>query len=82
MPEATQSNLPESTMTPPNEEPCPPMNFVAECTTISAPCSIGLIRYGVPNVLSITSGILCACAILAIASISTTSELGLPSVSI
>ena len=58
------------------------MNFVAECTTISAPYSIGLTRYGVANVLSITSGILCACAISAIFSISTTSELGFPNVSI
>ena len=49
---------------------------------MSAPCSIGLTRYGVANVLSITSGILCACAISAIFSISTTSELGFPNVSI
>ena len=58
------------------------MNFVAEWITISAPYSIGLTRYGVANVLSTRSGILCACAIFAIASISTTSELGLPRVSI
>ena len=31
-------------------------NFVAECTTISAPCSMGLNRYGVPKVLSTTTG--------------------------
>ena len=49
---------------------------------MSAPCSIGLTRYGVANVLSITSGILCAGAIYAIFSISTTSELGFPNVSI
>ena len=67
LPEATQSNLPESTMTPPNDEPCPPMNFVAECTTISAPCSIGRIKYGVPNVLSIIKGILWRWAISATA---------------
>ena len=58
--------------------PCPPMNFVAECTTISAPYSIGRTRYGVANVLSTTSGILCSCAIFATVSISTTSEFGLP----
>ena len=66
--------MPESIITPPIVVPCPPINFVAECITISAPYSIGLIRYGVPNVLSIISGILCACAILATASISVTSE--------
>ena len=43
-PEAFQSNFPESTMTPPSEVPWPPMNFVAECTTMSAPCSIGRMR--------------------------------------
>lgn len=46
--------------------PCPPMNFVAECNTISAPCSIGRTRYGVANVLSTISGIPCLCAIPAI----------------
>jgi O-acetylhomoserine (thiol)-lyase len=40
-----------------------------------------LVDFGVPNVLSMTSGILCLCAISASASISTTSEFGLPSVS-
>ena len=49
---------------------------------MSAPYSIGLTRYDVANVLSITNGILCACAIFAIFSISTTSEFGFPSVSI
>ena len=46
-------------------------------------CAIfdGRIRFGVPNVLSITSGILFSCAIFAISSISTTLEFGLPSVS-
>ena len=40
LPRATQSNLPLSTITPPKDVPCPPMNFVAEWTTISAPCSM------------------------------------------
>ena len=31
-------NFPDSTITPPIDVPCPHMNFVAECTTISAPC--------------------------------------------
>ena len=57
-------------MTPPRVVPWPPINFVAECTTISAPCSIGRIRYGVPKVLSTTTGMPCLCAISAIASIS------------
>jgi len=36
-----QSNVPLSTTTPPMLVPCPPMNFVAEWTTMSAPHSIG-----------------------------------------
>ena len=75
-----QSNFPLSMITPPMVVPCPPMNFVAECNTISAPCSIGRTRYGVANVLSTISGIPCLCAIPAIFSISTTSEFGFPSV--
>ena len=58
------------------------MNLVAECTTTSAPYSSGLTRYGVANVESTTSGMLCLCATFAIASISTTSEFGFPKVSI
>ncbi len=34
---AAQSNFPPSTITPPMVVPWPPMNFVAEWTTISAP---------------------------------------------
>ena len=82
LPLASQSNLPLSIITPPIVVPWPPMNFVAECTTISAPYSIGLTKYGVANVLSTTNGILCSWATLAKASISTTSELGFPKVSI
>ena len=43
-------------MTPPMEVPWPPMNLVAEWTTISAPNSMGRHRYGVAKVLSIISG--------------------------
>ena len=43
-------------MTPPKLVPWPPINLVALWTTISAPCSIGLNRYGVPNVLSTGKG--------------------------
>ena len=48
---------------------------------MSAPCSIGRIRYGVPNVLSTTTGSPCLCAISAIASRSGISLLGFPNVS-
>lgn len=36
-----QSNFPDSTTIPPSVVPWPPRNFVAECSTMSAPCSIG-----------------------------------------
>ena len=49
---------------------------------MSAPYSIGLIRYGVPKVLSITSGILCAWAISESFLISIIFEFGFPRVSI
>src|SRR5262245_22597756 len=38
------------------ELPCPPMNLVSECTTMSAPCTFGWHRYGVASVLSTISG--------------------------
>ncbi|MNI80234.1 hypothetical protein D3C73_1367490 [compost metagenome] len=81
LPLAAQSKFPPSTIIPPRVVPCPPINFVAECTTTSAPYSIGLTKYGVPKVLSIISGILFSCAILATVSISKTLILGLPIVS-
>src|SRR5688572_20532518 len=37
--------------------PWPPRNLVAECTTMSAPCSNGLMRFGVAIVLSTMSGV-------------------------
>ena len=46
------------------------MNFVAEWTTMSAPCSIGRSRYGVAKVESTTSGMPCRCAAAAAASMS------------
>ena len=55
-----QGNLPLSTITPPSVVPCPPMNLVSECTTMSAPCSIGRSRIGVATVLSTISGTPCA----------------------
>ena len=42
----SQGNLPLSTITPPIVVPWPPMNLVAECTTMSAPCSNGLAQIG------------------------------------
>jgi hypothetical protein len=57
------------------------MNFVAECTTMSAPHSSGRQRNGVAKVLSTTSGIWCPCAMAAIASMSSTLPAGFPIVS-
>ena len=57
------------------------MNFVAECTTMSAPNSIGLSKYGVAKVLSTIRGMPCEWAIVATLSISVIFELGLPKVS-
>ncbi|MNW50172.1 hypothetical protein D3C74_276170 [compost metagenome] len=57
------------------------MNLVAECTTMSAPKSIGRSKYGLGNVLSTISGMPCSWAIAATASMSSTSPFGLPSVS-
>ena len=55
---AAQSKFPASTMAPPIEVPWPPMYLVVECTTTSAPCSIGRHRYGVATVLSMDPQIL------------------------
>ena len=52
----SHGNRPLSTITPPIAVPWPQMNFVAECTTMSAPHSSGRHRYGEANVLSTTSG--------------------------
>ena len=45
--------------------PWPPMNLVAECSTMSAPHSIGRHRNGVAKVLSTSSGIPCSWAMAA-----------------
>ena len=68
-------------MTPPIDVPWPPMNFVAECVTMSAPCASGLHRYGDASVLSITSGMPLSCAIFDTASKSKMSPFGLPMLS-
>jgi hypothetical protein len=68
-------------MIPPIEVPCPPMNLVAEWTTTSAPHARGWHRYGDVTVLSIKSGTLFACATSATPSKSSTSFLGLPTLS-
>ena len=64
-------------MTPPMAVPCPPRYLVAECTTMSAPCSIGRMRYGVGTVLSTISGTPTAWAASATARKSSTSSCGL-----
>jgi hypothetical protein len=61
--------------------PCPPRNFVAECTTMSAPCSNGRMRYGVAIVLSTMSGTPAACAWSATLRMSRMLMRGLPIVS-
>ena len=68
-------------MAPPIDVPWPPMNFVSECTTMSAPHSNGRIRYGVGIVLSSTSGMPSAWATAETPSMSNTSFFGFESVS-
>ena len=74
-------NLPLSTINPPIVVPCPPINFVAECTIMSAPYSIGRSKTGVATVLSTISGTPCLCATRARPSISATLPAGLPTLS-
>ena len=57
------------------------MNLVSECTTMSAPYSIGRSRIGVATVLSTISGTPCRCAAAAIASMSQMLPAGLPTLS-
>ena len=66
---------------PPIAVPWPPRNLVAECTTMSAPYSIGRSRYGVGTVLSTISGTPASRATSATARTSSTLPRGLPSVS-
>ena len=68
-------------MTPPIEVPWPPMYFVSEWTTMSAPNAIGFISTGVATVLSTITGTPCLCAIVVIASRSGMLPAGLPIVS-
>ena len=76
-----QGNLPLSTMMPPSVVPWPPMNFVSEWTTMSAPYSIGRSRIGVATVLSTISGMPWLWATLASASMSQMLPAGLPTLS-
>jgi hypothetical protein len=73
-----QSKLPPSTITPPIDVPWPPMNLVREWITTLAPCEIGLTRYGVGSVLSMTSGMPSALPIAETSSNGKVSSLGLP----
>ena len=77
----SKGKRPDSTSTPPSTTPWPPMNFVAEWVTMSAPHSMGRQRYGVAKVLSTTRGMSCACASSAKCSMSSTLHPGLPIVS-
>ena len=76
-----QSKLPLSIITPPTCTACPSMYFEVECTTMSAPCSIGLQSIGVGNVLSIIRGTLFLWASFANFSMSSTDNAGFASVS-
>ena len=76
-----QSNRPASTITPPMALPCPVMPLVVECTTMSAPNSIGRSRYGVGTVLSRISASPCRCARSASGRISVMAVFGLATVS-
>ena len=69
-------------MTPPIDVPWPPMNLVAECTTMSAPCSNGRQRYGVAKVESTTNGRSWAWATSASAARSATAPDGFPMTSV
>ena len=77
-----QLKVPASTTTPPMLVPWPPMNLVAECTTMSAPHSIGRQAYGVAVVASTTRGMPCAEAMAARASRSATTPEGLATTSV
>ena len=51
-----QLNLPLSTTAPPIAFPCPDINLVVECITMSTPCSKGRSKNGVITVLSQITG--------------------------
>src|SRR3546814_19809312 len=74
LPAFAQSKLPESTITPPTELPCPLRNLVVDWTTMSAPCSIGRHKTGDASVLSTISGTPASCAIVASAARSATTD--------
>ena len=77
-----QFMVPPSTLTPPTEVPCPPIHFVADSTTMSAPCLRGWQQYPhAPKVLSQMTGTPCFSAIAFRARKSGTENLGLPMVS-
>ncbi len=80
-PDAPKSKVPLSVIDPPIELPWPPRNLVRLCTTMSAPHSIGRIRYGEGTVLSIISGTPSAWATPATPSMSKMSFFGLGMVS-
>ncbi|MCY1539212.1 hypothetical protein D9M68_747890 [compost metagenome] len=75
---SAHGNLPESMMAPPTLLPWPPRYLVNDCTTMSAPCSIGRSRYGDGTVLSTISGRPWRCASSARAAMSVILPSGLP----
>ncbi len=70
------------TSAPPTTSLWPPMYFVVECRTMSAPRPIGCCRYGLANVLSTTASAPALCAISATAAMSTTLRSGFVGLSI
>ena len=80
LPEA-QLKPPLSMQMPPTPVPWPPIHFVSDETMMSAPCSKGLVRYGVENVESTMSGMFFSWPIAEMASRSQISRAGLDTVS-
>ena len=66
-----KSKVPASMTSPPSTEPWPASALVAECTTMSAPNSMGRYAAGVARVLSTTTGMPAAWAVSAMARRST-----------
>src|SRR5262245_47011098 len=78
----SHGNLPESTIAPPIDVPCPPRYLVAEWITTSAPKSKGRHRYGDASVESTTSGTPASWATTANASKSATVPAGFATISV
>ena len=79
---STASLVPATASAPATTSECPLRYFVAECTTMSAPCAIGRVRIGVETVESTQSSAPAACAISETAAMSVIVHSGLLGVSI